>query len=533
MAKITMTTPYAALEAKKNNPSKFIYQFSEFIDNSIASWENAKMETKLSINIFLNFRSREITIEDNAYGMSKEELEDSIKLNNEKTGNVLNMFGVGLKNAAFWLAPDLIIKTKQENNSAFVTEVLISEIEDKSLPVQWEVFETNKYKLGTTIYLKNVYKDRIIFPANFKELCTLLRNKYKLYLLENNIEIILHYLKDSIEEEVILEGFKDEAELIPEIKKEKFFQNLETHLVNLEVIEDLKERVIKLVNNDEELMFNYKTKIPELDNELFFTLGIQPQHRRWDNVGDNDKYDNKKFKAHYGLATFQHRRAINIPGLNVIDFGEYIRTNVKRVFGSIELGNIFKPDNNKQGFNMGEYEPAFKDLVKKIGSDMQKLADAVYYTLSDKILVKAGNNDSKQKKILNSLVSKTKDNIDWEIDEDGATQIYNLEGKQYKVNIIEKSTDDETSEYYFIYPQLVENEIINVTFNLNHPIWKPITSNDLIDIKIVLYPLLAMIGILLINANTNRTLSFLNEVGFEDSEDIVRYFNDLARNTIR
>jgi hypothetical protein len=61
---------------------------------------------------------------------------------------------------------------------------------------------------------------------------------------------------------------------------------------------------------------------------------------------------------------------------------------------------------------MGEYEPAFKDLVKKIGSDMQKLADAVYYTLSDKILVKAGNNDSKQKKILNSLVSKTKDNID-------------------------------------------------------------------------------------------------------------------------
>jgi hypothetical protein len=42
-----------------------------------------------------------------------------------------------------------------------------------------------------------------------------------------------------------------------------------------------------------------------------------------------------------------------------------------------------------------------------------------------------------------------------------------------------------------------------------------------------------MIGILLINANTNRTLSFLNEVGFEDSEDIVRYFNDLARNTIR
>jgi HSP90 family molecular chaperone len=59
------------------------------------------METKLSINIFLNFRSREITIEDNAYGMSKEELEDSIKLNNEKTGNVLNMFGVGLKNAAF------------------------------------------------------------------------------------------------------------------------------------------------------------------------------------------------------------------------------------------------------------------------------------------------------------------------------------------------------------------------------------------------------------------------------------------------
>jgi hypothetical protein len=37
MAKITMTTPYAALEAKKNNPSKFIYQFSEFIDNSIAS----------------------------------------------------------------------------------------------------------------------------------------------------------------------------------------------------------------------------------------------------------------------------------------------------------------------------------------------------------------------------------------------------------------------------------------------------------------------------------------------------------------
>jgi len=56
---------------------------------------------RLVIEILLDFDEMKIIILDNAGGMDRDTLENSIRLNNEKPGNSLNLFGVGLKNSAF------------------------------------------------------------------------------------------------------------------------------------------------------------------------------------------------------------------------------------------------------------------------------------------------------------------------------------------------------------------------------------------------------------------------------------------------
>jgi HSP90 family molecular chaperone len=59
------------------------------------------MESDLRIDVYHNYKDKILRVSDNAFGMNRQQLGDSIQLYNEKDGNVLSMFGVGMKNASF------------------------------------------------------------------------------------------------------------------------------------------------------------------------------------------------------------------------------------------------------------------------------------------------------------------------------------------------------------------------------------------------------------------------------------------------
>jgi DNA topoisomerase VI subunit B len=93
----------------KNEITSIEYVLSEFIDNSLASYENGQEKCdfnglEISIKIEqLEEMKQIITITDNALGMSQEQLADAIQPYNQKDngGTQINQYGVGMKLAIF------------------------------------------------------------------------------------------------------------------------------------------------------------------------------------------------------------------------------------------------------------------------------------------------------------------------------------------------------------------------------------------------------------------------------------------------
>ena len=232
-----------------------------------------------------------------------------------------------------------------------------------------------------------------------------------------------------------------------------------------------------------------------MDNKILeFTLGIQKQIKKTNN-------ESKDYKRFYGITTFQNDRGINVAPMNPLQLGEYIRTSIKRTYGFIELGNIFKPDNNKQDFIFGNEEygnlnEEFKTLLKKIGVDLSIISDIVHNLIGSEVIVKdEKNNPHASKQLSNALNTKT--NAEWTITPNGGDiNFWNVNGLDIK--IIQVSCTNSDDKNYFIHAENIDGDInkILITYNTNHQIWKPISNNNsTIDVKTVLYPLIAIIGI--------------------------------------
>jgi hypothetical protein len=79
-----MITPYINLYGMKNENSKPYYMIAEFIDNSLSSWVENKMTSDLKIDVYHNYNNGILRISDNAFGMDKQQLGNSIQLYDEK-----------------------------------------------------------------------------------------------------------------------------------------------------------------------------------------------------------------------------------------------------------------------------------------------------------------------------------------------------------------------------------------------------------------------------------------------------------------
>ncbi len=96
---------------------------SEFVDNSIQSFIDNKEHIKqmdgedvnLNITITINTNQKTITIEDDAAGISRDRLQQAIKMgrdpNQQHANSSLSIYGMGLKSAAIWFSDTWKLET--------------------------------------------------------------------------------------------------------------------------------------------------------------------------------------------------------------------------------------------------------------------------------------------------------------------------------------------------------------------------------------------------------------------------------------
>jgi len=123
----------------------------ELIDNGLDVWVRNGKKKAITIKIFLDKQQQTITVEDDAGGLDKSELQYIVgpgQTGTEPTDETIGIFGVGTKRAVVALAQDIRIKTR------FYDKTYQVEFDDKWIEDDnWELpyYEINQLTEGTTI----------------------------------------------------------------------------------------------------------------------------------------------------------------------------------------------------------------------------------------------------------------------------------------------------------------------------------------------------------------------------------------------
>lgn len=523
----TMKTPFSNLFAKRNKSSKPYLMFSELLDNSIGSWLTSDLKRDLKITLEIDNFNQEIRCTDNAGGMSAEELLDSVELNREKPGNVINMFGVGMKNAAFWFGKDLIIETHNgiESNR---TSVALSKVENLNDPIVWRIEKPilGRDHQGTDIIIKNVYSDRLTSHKEIVDTISILETKYKKFLIggkNGQVYIDIIWIDESGEEKGWeLEGEPTKAQVIPKDRISNFISSLDRNFKGEAILKGIKNQAIEKAKSGLPLQFNFTIKI--LDKPVEFTFGVLEQPK----IAGKDS---KEFKANYGITAYQKDRAIRMSGVNPLEFPkqDYTRTNIKRIFGFCELGEVFKPDDNKQDFNFGQDREAFFSQLANMGKDLIQLADAVFDAIAIKEKVRAGVSVSSGEKIKVAMQSKTTSRLFLNTIKDTTSswKFTAKNGSEWSVLLKEISVELEDDVNFFVNARTQKENVIEITYNVNHPIWKPLVNDgNVIDIKTVTYPLIVIMGLAKIGIENHLLKEWLS---VDDEINYLEMINELAK----
>ncbi len=175
-------TPHRSIMLKLGNSGYSLTEaIAELVDNSIdARVEGKKLNIKISIG-------KEIVIEDNGFGMSKEDAASSIRLGFSKKKKLLGMFGLGLKTACSSMGEKFSIYTSTEKDKfAYFIEYSEKKWLDSGSWTKYPMQLVKKTKLftGTIIKVNNL---RI--NTEEKEVARLMEEFSKRFapFLENNL----------------------------------------------------------------------------------------------------------------------------------------------------------------------------------------------------------------------------------------------------------------------------------------------------------------------------------------------------------
>lgn len=504
---------------------------SEFIDNSIASWENTVSKDISGLSIKITFYKTEtqygentrtkysIKILDNAGGMTEEVAKKSTEMydKQDKEENDLNQHGIGMKSACSWFGKDYEFYTKSKYEEK--TNIIIWKSSDKKPNDRLAYLFGKKEKdyneipteTGTAIFIESVREDAFILSnSNYSNMSKFIKTflgwKYK-YYLEKGLEIIIKYEYSGdanyIETEDNILNIKPFQ--IDFWKKEDFLKNLEKKNKNnpnfniKEIEEELISRIKEIMNKTtpgsekweicEKILSNKEVKI---NVKRDFNLG-KMKTLEITNLGiisPDNKYKTKySLKNICGLSTFHHERGIDIGPVDDKAFTGKIpkpfnfsydgstknlsKSTALRLTGEAHFSGV-KTELNKTTILM---EPSVKENFREILGDIWKVFEDVLDVIVD-IETNAKSNKSltikKAEEVFGSTLTKLNQ---IKITEDN-------EKKDYSDYV--KKTDDGLYKYYYNSIEIGINKY-NFSLTENDEIYEAFKCNqkDEFDFDIV------------------------------------------------
>lgn len=174
---------------------------AEYVDNSIQSFEDHRdvlkqlnRDGKLHIRIDIDFLKDEITITDDAYGITKQNYQRAFELANLPLDNQgLNEFGMGMKVSSIWLSNTWTVETSAYGETVKKTVTFdLNEVVDNEelvLPVEETLCADNVHYTKITLRNLSMNKPTTRQMSHIKKH---LASIYTKYLREGTVEIVLN-----------------------------------------------------------------------------------------------------------------------------------------------------------------------------------------------------------------------------------------------------------------------------------------------------------------------------------------------------
>lgn len=547
---------YGTLWQYENDPNLNLgVCISEMIDNSISSFiQNRKylQNDELHIEVITqeSFDSKKIIVIDDAYGMSKDELENCIKLNKNielKTKTGMNQYGVGLKSAIFWIGKDARIFTKQ-NNKSYVLNFLPIDINQRQAgndfdnDINKDNLNTIKTNSGTRIEI-DCTKGRVnnswttdYDQEKCKELTKYLGKKYKNYLNGNRditIKINIKYenLNDSRKNwnfNIEAMEFNENPLKIKELKNNNIGLNEFVEKIRLD-----NQKIIE--ENQSKKTFNYLFEKLINNEELVWEDEIFLSEEENIKIPAKFSFLSKADKNLSGLIISHNGRYINFPGKNEKaiqktykycddkKFNGYwrwlcIEIEIEKINGNEDCSKI-RPDVNKtvilfsnsENFELYSEERFKESIVRYINDNLLDLFEIIVGLSKSQTEIKARDELKKSLKNNDSVVCQTNIRVD-----DINNLIYFKDNKNtFKITLI----NDENKEW------IIEEDGQNPENTYNYKInkgCKLIKNNDTDSLIL----LLAYLHLMKIKDDNGNNLIEKESAIANVVEKIIKWKND-------
>ena len=407
--KINISFKSTAYRMLKKMPGKLWYIFAEFIDNSISSYLQNRIELekingknyKLVIEIDYNDDDI-ITITDNAAGIDENNWKRALMPGDIPDDNQgLNEFGMGMKYSAVWLSNKWHLKSKSiydkfQREVTFDYNKVIKEgleeldyienydVKNHGTKIILENLETKRVKPFTGIrrnlvqkHIKSIYRNFIREKSNF----------FKDFCVDGNIEIIAFGKKLVYKEKSFLneQWYKDRHEYksIKESPKQEWKYKFDEIITNPANGEKIRFRgfvgilnEIKQGNNGFSYFRRGRVVEGAGDDRLFpEKLSTNPSSFRYKRLFGEFHFDDTKegkVESTFNKNSFQDNELINYCINNLPNELKYLKFENKP---NITYNLLSQADRHRAGFNAKDAE---KTIRKSAEKDKKKKEDLFF-----------------------------------------------------------------------------------------------------------------------------------------------------------
>ncbi len=528
---------YATLEQYASFPSNDYLMLCELIDNSISSYINQKhnpsgdvSELKIEININRNnINNSWLEIIDNANGMNYSQLDKCLEFgdkNKEAKDSPLNIYGVGLKQASFFLGKKLSILTfSKSTNQGLKTIIDIDEIKRSDDQVVRYDIGTVEGKIvtssfesqsGTRIKIEKLRKGKLT-KTKLESMVSNLRTKYYFYLLNGmSINVNLEEknkitLKENIKPSLPL--FDNTSIFLEEAQKHdiltgKSIKDFIKYIIDKiqlskTISEESKEDFINKIRRGENLVWDIDETILN-GIKISGKIGILA-HK---DISKHILGFSQTYVKYYGFTLFQANRAImSGPNNKELGMSNYIENifdddisgsnnHKRRWFGYINLDNLYDAKNedgdriyldltsNKSGIQWLDEEARLKfNEVLKNHIEKYDLVFRTYFNAQNESLKVSNKTSNKITEQLNNSMNKnivTLSEIDNKsLEANYIVKLLKDDSKRVniKINIVTKMKNED--KLFDVFWKDIDSCVLSL--NSKHPIWSPIVGEEIYD----------------------------------------------------